>query len=145
MNARIIHSAHINALVNFAHHKMSAAYAWDILPRRHSPRELGNALRTQNLRSVWELQPGAVLPAPTEYVWRSCPHVVQTAAFLKLLDSYEAQSSHTSDWFLCDVGRVIDNLRREAIKLLPGYAAAPAHLEIDLATPAVSHLLSIRR
>lgn len=144
MKPTVVPVATLNAIVNFAHHRLPETRAWHLLRHPFDPQALGDVLHAQNLASVCAVR-GVPVPDDAPYRWLNCPHTVSPVAFLKLVEEVEDQSDGALDWPETMAHRVVEALRRDAIRLLTGYARMPRRLEVDLANPAVAHLMAVGR
>jgi hypothetical protein len=131
MSAFVVDKNHIDYLV-------FAAEIWRVLPRDGSklmsPRELGQMLWDENVRSVEHLYPSTEIQelpghcgdAPYLYdVGSSVWITLNPVEVLKACSCYEYQSCEHEGWVTSGARSFIENLQSMAIRKLEGYEDAP--------------------
>jgi hypothetical protein len=121
MSAFLVDPAHIDRIVEFA-------TTHEILPRNTSAYDLGKLLYEANVDSMiarygedFDKDDGT----GRSYTYTERAGSLLTAvAFLKALDCLEYQSCEIDHWEKSEAYEVINELRRRAVKFLPGYEAA---------------------
>jgi hypothetical protein len=121
MSAFLVDPAHIDRIVEFA-------AAHEILPRVTSASDLGKLLYEANVDSMiarygedFDKDDGT---RRTYAYTERAGSLLTAVAFLKALDCLEYQSSEVDYWEKSEAYDVINDLRRRAVKFLPGYEVA---------------------
>jgi hypothetical protein len=115
MSAFIVSTDHIDAIVTYATTKGIS---------RRTPTELGQILLAENARSVASRYNEAVSNEPAAYLYRIFIKPLSAVAILKAVDCLEYQSCEHDGWADSVAKSILDSIRVEAIKKLPGYADA---------------------
>ena len=125
MSAYIVADAHIDALISYAIKTNVSFYfengRTDIT--RNSANDIGQILLDENYRSVNHRYRGEEGDAPR---YKIKPHaVLEPVVILKLINCLDYQSCETDDWKASKAYAVLDAIKDQAIRNLPGYEAAP--------------------
>jgi hypothetical protein len=121
MSAFLVDPAHIDRIVEFA-------AAHEILPRVTSASDLGKLLCAANVDSMIarygeDFDKNDDTNRSYTYTERA-GSLLTAVAFLKALDCLEYQSCEIDYWEKSEAYDVITELRKRAVKFLPGYEAA---------------------
>jgi len=139
MSAFVVSDKHISVIVNFGlgydwvsnmveqYVKSQPAEKHAALFEQGETQILGDILKAQNVRSV-QARYGEEAHTATPFDWcynGSC-FIIQV---IKACDCLEYQSSETKDYKEPDAYKILDAIRREAIRALPGYSEADWDIE----------------
>ena len=83
---------------------------------------IGQALKDQNFRSVNCRYNENETPSP--YQFKGLTKLYSIVQLLKICDCYEYQSCETKDYQETDACKIINYIRKNLIKLIPGYDGA---------------------
>lgn len=125
MSAFVVPLTHINAIVQFAsNHRVSLYRAAGQSTTVVTGHEQATAelLLQENVRSV-NCRYASDDPAPIIRYDGRAP-TLSPLAVLKACNCLDYQSCETTDWDMTDACQLLDAIRREAVRCLPGYDAA---------------------
>jgi hypothetical protein len=96
-----------------------------------SPKSLGQALVNQNYASVNFRYRENHKPYIYEYGYHTDFKTATGVALLRLCHCYDYQSSETDNYYRSNAAKIINYIKSNLIKNLPGYAGAPHALYTD--------------
>jgi hypothetical protein len=148
MSAFLVSHDHIDALLSFAKDKRMkdrlAHYTGDQFA---DWTKIGSALLTENVRSLNtrypdtidnpENMPGKIGETYDGYSFRyfqpfmHMQHVKKCVWVIKACDCFDYQACETEDYRESNAATIVNNIRREAVRCLPDYDAAPWEINRD--------------
>lgn len=131
MSAFIVSNDHIDALVSFAlaHRTSYWTGSHRVAISHENAEEIGRILMDENVASVAHLYQDRIdqdeRDAGAAYRFREFDVLPSPVVILKACDCYDYQACEHDGWDASMAKIIVNAIRRDAVRALPGYEAAP--------------------
>ena len=124
MSAFIVSNKHIEALVTSGGPRpLQYHFNGEWHPISYNEQKAGQILLNENIRSVETRYNSTEIP--TTFILTELTNNYTAIEIVKLCDSLDYQSCETDDWLTTEAYAILQAIRENAIRALPGYVEAP--------------------